>query len=44
MTSTIPSDPITEPAQSPHAVESLELYDCVARGEHEALRPARVPS
>lgn len=44
MTSTIPSDPITEPAQPPHAVESLELYDKVARGEHEALKPARVPS
>lgn len=37
-------EPVTEPAQPPHAVESLELYDKVARGEHEALRPARVPS
>lgn len=43
MIETIPSDPITEPAPPPHAVESLELYGAVARGEHEALRPARVP-
>jgi hypothetical protein len=40
-TTPAPAPPIELP---PLHVEALELYQAVSKGQHQALKPARVPS